>query len=287
MATYHEAPEVATQYQAPEVYHQPQQAAYQNQAASQAEYGQSPQSGYIKQDVVGSPHSQAAAVEGGPPYGAVHDEKSAARTICGCGMVLFLTIIIALLTIAVVALAAVTGVESGKANSANNALAAKVAADATLSPTATVFVTGTGTAASAIATSTGCLVAAASIDDGCLQNPSVVNGTIYTTPFSNNANFTRYCNVDTPNGPLLSVVALDFKGCMDTCAAWNVSPNVTLACEAVSFIPAWSNRTFAIAGGAAGDCYLKPGPITKNTLTVANAGTPVNAAILILQDKSG
>ena len=93
--------------------------------------------------------------------------------------------------------------------------------------------------------------------------------------------FTMYCNKDTINPTMLSVFAPDFNGCMDACAAWNYYNTTKGDCVAVSFIPAWGNIAVAVAGGAPGDCYLKPGPQTKANLSTPNIGTECHAAIVL------
>jgi hypothetical protein len=80
----------------------------------------------------------------------------------------------------------------------------------------------------------------------------------------------------------------NFDDCMDACASY--SANIPIAfsngsainqtCAAVSFVPAWTNRTFADAGGAPGNCYLKPGPQNKTALFSPTVGSEVHAAIL-------
>jgi hypothetical protein len=99
-----------------------------------------------------------------------------------------------------------------------------------------------------------------------------------------NANFTMYCEKDTINTPLYSLFAINFNGCMDACAGWNHYNSTAGTCLAVSFIPSWSVAATALTGGAPGDCYLKPGPITSKNLTAPNiGGGEVDAALLIAQ----
>lgn len=47
-------------------------------------------------------------------------------------------------------------------------------------------------------------------------------------------------------------------------------------CEAVSFIPAWVNRSIADAGRYTGNCYLKTGPASTDKL---DRNSNVHAAI--------
>lgn len=73
--------------------------------------------------------------------------------------------------------------------------------------------------------------------------------------------FTLKCNSNTPKTPLFSVFATDFRGCMESCSTWNGfgSLNDTL-CEAVTYVPLWTNYDAANYSKAPGNCYLKPGP---------------------------
>jgi hypothetical protein len=61
-------------------------------------------------------------------------------------------------------------------------------------------------------------------------------------------------------------------------AAADAAANAT--CAAVSFIPAWTNKTTARAGGAPGNCYLKAGPQNASALTTPNIGVDCHAAVL-------
>jgi hypothetical protein len=113
------------------------------------------------------------------------------------------------------------------------------------------------------------------------------------TPDLGALKFTRYCNKDTPKAPLLSLFTPDFDTCMDACASYTVhlpsdfpggdtgSASSNTTCAAVSFIPAWTNRTTALAGTAPGNCYLKPGPQNATGLTTPNIGTDCHAAVLV------
>jgi hypothetical protein len=95
-----------------------------------------------------------------------------------------------------------------------------------------------------------------------------------------------YCNRDTPGGPLLSLFAADFNTCMDACSAYTkyepsmFGSNANTTCAGVSFIPLWTAKANASAGGAPGNCYLKPAPQNVSGLSVPNIGTEVHAAIL-------
>ena len=106
---------------------------------------------------VASPYSAHAQ-----PAAAAEPNVLAARTVCGCSLlILILSCIITLLSAAVIGLAATTGIESQRASSAAASLAAYTAS-----------ATATGTAAPS-ATSTAVL------DDGCAANPALVNKTTY------------------------------------------------------------------------------------------------------------
>jgi hypothetical protein len=75
---------------------------------------------------------------------------------------------------------------------------------------------------------------------------------------------------------------------MDACAAYTKyvpksfsgAGTTNTTCAAVSFIPAWTNKTFANDGGAPGNCYLKPGPQNESALVTPNIGTDCHAAVL-------
>lgn len=88
-----------------------------------------------------------------------------------------------------------------------------------------------------------------------------------------------YCNRNAPNNRIYSVFASSFHACIEACASWNTYPSgESQKCEAVSFVPDWSNIDTAVGINAPGNCYLKPGPQTKGKLEGANGTT--HAAIL-------
>ncbi|KAK3369053.1 hypothetical protein B0T24DRAFT_631561 [Lasiosphaeria ovina] len=157
------------------------------------------------------------------------------------------------------------------------------------------------------------------IDDGCADNPESVNGSKYTS-FSckttilwrrdffspeeylgmrfntdigyglivfGGLTFQRFCNMDTPHQPLLSLFTADFQACMDSCASYTkYSPtffgnNVNTTCAAVSFVPAWSSKLDASSAGSPGNCYLKPGPQNESALVVPSIGVACHAAVLM------
>ncbi|KAL2177263.1 uncharacterized protein P884DRAFT_278009 [Thermothelomyces heterothallicus CBS 202.75] len=207
-------------------------------------------------------------------------KSPSARTICGCSLPVFvLSCVIALLAAAVIGLAAATGVQAQRASSAESDLSelrASVAGNSTPSQ---------GSNAPVV------------IDDGCSENPDSVDKTIYTS-FSllGARKFRRYCNKDAPRPPLLSLFTADFATCMDACAAYTqyvprsfggATANTSLTvCAAVSFIPAWTDKAIADAGGAPGNCYLKGGPQTEALLTTPNIGVDCHAAIYAGADSS-
>ncbi len=96
-----------------------------------------------------------------------------------------------------------------------------------------------------------------------------------------------YCNHDTPNDPLIGLFVADFSSCMDACASWtkyepavlDSTTVVNATCEAVSFIPLWTDRSKALTGGAPGNCYLKAGPQNETGLLVKDIGTEVHAGL--------
>ncbi|KAL2127281.1 hypothetical protein VTI74DRAFT_10988 [Chaetomium olivicolor] len=237
----------------PLYYHQPYDPSKPGAAAPPSTYGG---------QTVSSPYSFHA--EPLPP------RSSTARTICGCSLLVFiLSCIIGVLSAAVIGLAAATGVEVQRANNAASSLAALNAST-----------TATGTAPGATST--------AVIDDGCATDPTRVTGTLYTS-FSllGGLKFTRHCNKDAPHPPILSLFVADFATCMDACAAYTkyvptnfADTGLNATCEAVSFIPAWTNKTTASAGGAPGNCYLKSGPQNATGLTTPNIGVACHAAVL-------
>lgn len=89
----------------------------------------------------------------------------------------------------------------------------------------------------------------------------------------------------------MSLFVGNFDDCMDACAFYtyytpsdyssNTTSNNNATCAGVSYIPAWTNRTFAVDGDAPGNCYLKPGPQNQTALNNPNiGGSAVHAAIL-------
>ncbi|KAK3940669.1 hypothetical protein QBC46DRAFT_363943 [Diplogelasinospora grovesii] len=281
-ATYDSGPEVAPQNYPEVAHHAPQpgpgqyghQQPYQDSATPKPE--QSPHAAYA------DPSTTYGSNPAASPYSthaqtAPSHNKSEAATICGCSLLVFiLSCIIALLSAAVIGLAAGTGVEASRANDATNKLLA-MSSSVSAGPTKTTTVTAPAAAATDFN----------AIDDGCSNNPSGVNKTVYTS-FSllGGLKFTKYCNMDTPNAPLLSLFTADFDTCMDACAAFTkyeppiFGNNINTTCAAVSFIPLWTNKVNATGGGAPGNCYLKPGPQNETALHVPNIGTECHAGIL-------
>jgi len=96
-----------------------------------------------------------------------------------------------------------------------------------------------------------------------------------------------HCNRDAPGQKLFSLFVADFNTCMDTCSAYNMyepamfGKNVNTTCAGVSFIPLWTSKDSASAGGAPGNCYLKPKPQNATGLNIPNIGTECHAAILV------
>ncbi|KAK3294916.1 uncharacterized protein B0H64DRAFT_443950 [Chaetomium fimeti] len=214
------------------------------------------------------------------PVAAQHEPQSGTgRTIFGCSLLVFiLSCIVAILSAAVIGLAAATGIESQRASSASSSLAAL---SASVASAASATASAPGTTSTAVGV----------IDDGCSTNPSSVDKTLYTS-FSllGALKFTRYCDKDAPNDPLLSLFTANFGTCMDACAAYTkyVTPDMissgnstdaNATCEAVSFIPAWTNKLTAERGGAPGNCYLKGGPQNETGLKDPDIGVDCHAAI--------
>ncbi|EGO59933.1 hypothetical protein NEUTE1DRAFT_145816 [Neurospora tetrasperma FGSC 2508] len=204
------------------------------------------------------------------------------RMICGCSLLTFvLSCIIALLSAAVIGLAAGTGIEASRANDAVHKLAAYTSANPVQIATTSTF---PGTSTTATMTSTGSIGGATSpsgveVDSGCGSRSDQVNGTTYTSLKSlDQRSYRIYCfrdyNRDTTNRiNLVAIFTADFEACMDACASWTKyvvpksnSKDPGWNCEAVSFIPAWVNRSIAEAGGYTGNCYLKTGPASIGKL---------------------
>ncbi|KAI0467713.1 hypothetical protein F4859DRAFT_493391 [Xylaria cf. heliscus] len=185
----------------------------------------------------------------------------AQRRPYGCPIPVFLlSTAIALLSLAVIGLAVGTGLETRRANISESKLAA-------LTSNLT------------------------SIDRGCSANPDAVTGTTYTSQFLGRQTFKIYCNSNAPIAPLLSLFVGNFDDCIDACAFYssdmpgnfpNVSRSTNTTCAAVSYIPAWTNRTTAMSNNAPGNCYLKPGPQNATALEQPQNGGIVHAAILSL-----
>ncbi|KAK3956225.1 hypothetical protein QBC32DRAFT_157043 [Pseudoneurospora amorphoporcata] len=216
------------------------------------------------------------------------------RMICGCSLLSFvLSCIIALLSAAVIGLAAGTGIEASRANDA----VAKLAAYTRANPAMTSTSSSPGVSTTATPTSTGGIGSATSlsgveIDSGCGSRKDKVNGTIYTSlkPLGQ-LRYRIYCSSDyardtTKKNDSIAIFTADFEGCMDACAAWTKyvvpkadSKDANWNCEAVSFIPAWTNRATAEAGGSSGNCYLKPGPVSIDKLRNNTINVDVHAAL--------
>ncbi|KAI0387972.1 hypothetical protein F5Y04DRAFT_274827 [Hypomontagnella monticulosa] len=283
---YDEAPELAL-YNFPEVHHPPS-------VPEVATYRQSPAPPTpLKPEELTNPSTLVASyttLENRTPptyaynhqsgYGPIppSEHGRAPRRILGCSVLVFvLSIIIAILSAAVIGLAAGTGVEASRANDAEERLASMVASG---SPPATVTVTAP--------TSTSTPV----VDKGCSSNSDGITGTHYNTAYFEQSSFTIYCNSDAPNDPLLSLFVGNFDDCIDACAFYthympsDFASNSTTTpknatCAGVSYIPVWTNRTFALKGNAPGNCYLKPGPQNQSALNEPNiGGYPVHAALL-------
>ncbi|KAI1496481.1 hypothetical protein F5X99DRAFT_400317 [Biscogniauxia marginata] len=274
---YDEAPELVNHVY-PEVHHPPSapEVASYHQSSPPTPYKPVDDATTI-QGGYSTPSAEVAAAYGyqsSAPGAWTHSEpRRTSKRPCGCSVLVFvLSVIIAILSVAVIGLAAGTGVEASRANEAEARLA-------TLNASATT--------SSSSPSPTGSDFSA--IDKGCGTNSSGVTGTEYTTHFFGRANFKIYCNSDTPNAPLQSFFVGNFDDCLDACAAYsyyipsdfsNNATSVNATCSGVSFIPAWTNRTFAEQGTAPGNCYLKPGPQNSTALTDPNIGSAVHAAIL-------
>ncbi|KAL8348554.1 hypothetical protein RB601_002401 [Gaeumannomyces tritici] len=235
-------------------------------------------------------HANLASENGNGGVGGGEEKRrgggGADRTVCGCTLIVFvLSVIIAVLAAGVIGLAAGTGIEASRASEASDSyqrLQASVSAAGLLAPS------GTGSAPAA-ASGTSCpRPETVVIDNGCASNSSSVSGQSYTSfKLLSLATYTMQCNKDVNGTVLYSLFAPDFNSCMDSCSGYTKyatdffgTTNVNATCAGVSFIPLWTNKTIALAGGAPGNCYLKRGPLEKKAFIVANAGTPVHGAIV-------
>ncbi|KAI1386659.1 uncharacterized protein F4822DRAFT_323329 [Hypoxylon trugodes] len=283
---YDEAPELAP-HNFPEVHHPPsvpEVAAYGQRHTPptpiKLEELTNPSTTYPSyRPPESSTHSPYASYDYQSGFGHVpaSDKGRGRKQILGCSVLVFtLSIIIAILSITVIGLAAGTGVEANRANNAEARLAALNASS-----------TSTGSAPASSASDFS------DIDNGCSKNSGGVSGTTYTTHFFNRTTFKLYCNSDAPNNPLSSLFVGNFNDCIDACASYtfylasdfthisNMTTAYNATCAGVSFIPAWTNRTFAEQQNAPGNCYLKPGPQNQTALNSPNAGSSaIHAAIL-------
>lgn len=238
-----------------------------------------------------SPNSQTAVLSqsGATTY---KDQHQRHQKILGCSRVVFLlSCAIAVLFAAVIGLAASTGVESIRANDSEKRAAslstslasaeAAVAAAATATATVTVTLDSNPSATSFPV-----------LTNGCSDDPEGTTGTNYTSfsllgPNKRSQRFTMACNKDTIHDPLLSLFVSNFQTCMDACSGYSkyipdtFAPNENSTCGAVSFIPLWTVKEKADAGGAPGNCYLKRGPMELSDLKPANIGTECHSAVLV------
>ncbi|KAI0206395.1 hypothetical protein F4808DRAFT_407123 [Astrocystis sublimbata] len=283
---WHDAPELAPQQQAPEVYYPaptPENFASTTPISlhqfnkNTPTFIDTPKSSYAATvKPIESYHFQQT--DGGPlqilpsrPPQKV--EKS--RWLCGDSRILFG--LLSILTIAVIGLAVGTGVQANKARDAESRLAAYVNSRNNTNGTNST-------------NSTGSADTHPIIDLGCSANADSVTASRYTSDFYARQTYGIYCNSDAPNPPLQSLFVGTFGDCIDACASYSVytpgnfpkiSASANFTCSAVSFIPAWTNRTKAVNENAPGNCYLKPGPQNLTALTHPSAdGTTVHAAVL-------
>ncbi|KAI0538000.1 hypothetical protein GGR58DRAFT_321689 [Xylaria digitata] len=267
---WYEAPEVAPQHSLPEVYYPaPALVASQHHGENFASIPLYPFNSFNNTTTfIDSPKSSYPSTNSIHPHdnqstrGVLTPPEHPRRRSCGCStLVLVLSAIIAVLSIAVIGLAAGTGVQANRANSAEAKLAASL-------------------------NSTDIPV----IDRGCSTNPDSVSATQYTSAFFDRPTFKIYCNSDAPNPPLQSFFVGNFDDCIDACSSYSaytagnfprISTSANFTCSGVSFIPDWTNRTTAQSVNAPGNCYLKPGPQNSTALTHPSVDGPaVHAAIL-------
>ncbi|KAK1237907.1 hypothetical protein MKX08_002486 [Trichoderma sp. CBMAI-0020] len=301
--THDDYPEVAVGHDLPEAYVQPHpEPVWSPQPSIAPTYVSQPHSAYPPSaygqngqytDAVkpGSSAGAGAAVGGVMSHdasyqapGSADPEKTtppAAATVCGISLVLLLSIIIAILSAAVIGLAAGTGVAASNYNDAKARVRELDSALAQAQARGTPTSSGGGSSKTSAPTDWN------SITNGCSDNPGDVNGTRYTSQSFDNTNFTMYCNKDTHSlSPVYSLFANNFNGCMDACAGWNHYNTTKGKCVGISFIPSWSVLATALQGGAPGDCYLKPAPLTTANLTDPNiGGGEVHTALLVSKSK--
>ncbi|KAK0751079.1 hypothetical protein B0T18DRAFT_387255 [Schizothecium vesticola] len=195
-----------------------------------------------------------------PPPGKRH-------RVCGCSLLVFLlAVIIAILSAAVIGLAAATGIEANQASDATAQVAALTASLAAAAPASTT-------------------APISAIDAGCSANEKAVTGTNYTAfKVLGALRYTLYCNRDSKPAPLLSLFTPDFETCMDACAAYtryipeSFGTGANTTCGAVTFIPAWTDKSVAFDGRAPGNCYLKP-TVNAASLMVSTIGVDCHSAV--------
>lgn len=285
---WYEAPELVPQHSLPEVYYPPSVlvASYHraNLAPTSHDSSNSPNGTVMSADVPEDTYFGTTSIQSHEDQSTVgalppaEQPVKPQRRVCGCSLlVLVLSTIIALLSIAVIGLAAGTSIQTDRVNDAKSKLASYLV----------------------------------DIDRGCSANPDSVTATRYTSDCKSRysqifkvatrettnssvvfdrSTYNIFCNSDAPNPPLQSLFVSNFNDCMDACASYSsytagnfpddpISKNFT--CAAASFIPDWTNRTNALAVNAPGNCYLKPGPQSSTTLTHPNTDGPaVHAALL-------
>ncbi|KAG6025504.1 hypothetical protein E4U40_002646 [Claviceps sp. LM458 group G5] len=193
-------------------------------------------------------------------------------------MMACLSAVIAVLAVLVIALAAGTGVAARNYRSEQDRYQDLQASYSALMANAT------GSAASGKTTGSPDY---SRISNGCSEENESTTGSFYRPEFFGKPRFTMYCNKDASNTPFYSLFTADFNGCMSACASWNSYNASNSVCEAVSFIPLWSDVVTAVKGKAPGDCYLKPGPQSVQKLQTPNIGTECHAAILLHNATTG
>ncbi|KAF7553069.1 hypothetical protein G7Z17_g3911 [Cylindrodendrum hubeiense] len=294
---YDESPEVVFSSVAPEVYHGSHQQGHE-MSESQSNFIKPSNTPYYQPGYApasATPTTNYQNTLNYPPPANPTRGPSKQRFLCGCTLtVLILSIIIAVLSVLVIGLSAGTGTATSNYNIANQKLqalsasyaalkAATVSVSSASEPSATASATSEETDKTASATSATASATSTSYSDitlGCSDEDESTTGTNYISEFYDKTEYTIHCNHDAPNDLLFSLFTGNFEGCMEACTAWNSNSvtNSTL-CQAVSFIPLWTNITIAAEGYAAGDCYLKPKPQTIAKLGTPNIGTECHAAI--------
>ncbi|VUC31405.1 unnamed protein product [Clonostachys rosea] len=267
-----DAPEVAS-HSYPESYNNHVQQAqinpqhYQSPSTAPSETPTTVYSQYAKHDndiIYGQEHKEV--LRGG---GGVYDPHQEQKRIFGLPILVFiLSVVIAIMGIIIIGLAAGLGVATHNYQQANTNLDA---ANANL------------TAATANLSAAKFVTSYSNLTNGCSDRAASVTGTKYSTHSYDFAEYTMYCNKDSPEGPIFSLFSGSFNSCMEACTTWNKyldEKNYTSkACTTATYIPYWTNILMALGNSAPGDCYLKAGTANLKNFTSTGPDMEVHVAI--------